>query len=117
MSNSPMVLIVKDEPSLAQVLREYLEAAGFQTAWLDNGSDVQAWVDKTPPALIVLDLMLPGKDGLTLYRELRVRHDIPVVMATARVDDMVRSRSPQAIETTPPKQLFSRAKMHLTWRC
>lgn len=90
MSDSPCILIVEDEPSLAQVLREYLEAAGYETACLSRGDEVQAWVDQSPPALIVLDLMLPGADGLSVYRELRTKHDIPVVMATARVDEIDR---------------------------
>jgi len=90
MSESQLILIVEDEPSLAQVLSEYLDAAGYRTAWLDSGDEVQAWVERSPPALIVLDLMLPGKDGLSVYRELRATHDIPVVMATARVDEIDR---------------------------
>ncbi|MGB0865289.1 MAG: response regulator [Granulosicoccaceae bacterium] len=84
------ILIVEDEPSLAQVLVEYLQAGGYRAHWLARGDEVQAWLDQHSADLVVLDLMLPGKDGLSVYRELRTRFDIPVVMATARVDEIDR---------------------------
>ncbi len=84
------ILVVEDEPSLATVLCEYLAQAGFQTHIIDNGLEVIDWVKQQQPDLLVLDLMLPHRDGLDIYRELRTFSQVPVVMATARVDEIDR---------------------------
>jgi two-component system response regulator BaeR len=85
-----LILVVEDEPKLAEIEREYLERAGFATHVLASGSEVAAWVREQRPALVVLDLMLPGKDGLDVCRELRTFSDVPIVMVTARVDEIDR---------------------------
>jgi len=84
------ILVVEDEPSLAIVLCEYLANVGFQTHIIDNGLDVIGWVKQHHPDLLILDLMLPERDGLDIYRELRTFSQVPVVMATARVDEIDR---------------------------
>lgn len=84
------ILIVEDEEKLARLLEDYLHAAGYATAWLADGIGVAAAVRSAPPALVLLDLMLPGKDGLAVCRELRGFTDVPVVMLTARVDEVDR---------------------------
>ncbi|CAM3192225.1 response regulator [Moritella viscosa] len=84
------ILMVEDEPSLAIVLCEYLAQAGFQTHIIDNGLEVIDWVKQESPDLLILDLMLPNRDGLDIYRELRTFSQVPVVMATARVDEIDR---------------------------
>jgi len=84
------ILIVEDEPSLAIVLCEYFAQSGFQTHIIDNGLEVIAWVKCHQPDLLILDLMLPQRNGLDIYRELRTFSQIPVVMATARVDELDR---------------------------
>lgn len=84
------ILIVEDEPKIAQLLRDYLQTAGFQTQWLDHGDPVIDAIQRTSPDLLLLDLMLPGKDGLTLCRELREFSDLPMVMVTARVEEIDR---------------------------
>lgn len=84
------ILVVEDEPSLAIVLCEYLAQAGFQTHIIDNGLEVINWVKQENPDLLILDLMLPNRDGLDIYRELRTFSQVPVVMATARVDEIDR---------------------------
>ncbi|QUM77412.1 response regulator [Moritella sp. 24] len=84
------ILVVEDEPSLAIVLCEYLTQAGFQTHIIDNGLEVIDWVKQNTPDLLILDLMLPHRDGLDIYRELRTFSQVPVVMATARVDEIDR---------------------------
>ncbi|NQZ51488.1 MAG: response regulator [Moritella sp.] len=84
------ILVVEDEPSLAIVLCEYLAQAGFQTHIIDNGLEVIDWVKQQQPDLLILDLMLPNRDGLDIYRELRTFSQVPVVMATARVDEIDR---------------------------
>ncbi|GAB6070138.1 two-component system response regulator BaeR [Thiomicrorhabdus hydrogeniphila] len=85
-----MILIVEDEPSLAQVLAEYLEHSGFKTHTIDDGNNVINWVKEHNPELILLDLMLPNRDGLDLFRELKTFSDVPVIMATAKIAEIDR---------------------------
>lgn len=84
------VLIVEDERRLASVLADYLRAAGFETEWIADGREVAAAVRRRAPNLVLLDLMLPGKDGLDVCRELRSFTDVPIVMVTARVEEVDR---------------------------
>ncbi|TJY62353.1 response regulator [Sinimarinibacterium sp. CAU 1509] len=84
------VLIVEDESRLATVLRDYLIGAGFEVQWLSDGLDVVATVRRDPPQLILLDLALPGRDGLDICRELRGFTDVPIIMVTARVEEIDR---------------------------
>ncbi|WP_259191144.1 two-component system response regulator BaeR [Serratia sp. BIGb0163] len=89
--NQPLqIMIVEDEPKLGQLLVDYLQAAGYATHWLTTGSEVVPAVHAHSPALILLDLMLPGSDGLTVCRELRRFTDIPVVMVTAKIEEIDR---------------------------
>jgi two-component system response regulator BaeR len=84
------VLVVEDEPKLGRLLIDYLLAAGYEAELIGDGMLVEPWVREHHPALILLDLMLPGKDGLTLCRELRAFTDIPIVIVTARVEEVDR---------------------------
>lgn len=84
------ILIVEDEPKLAEVMCEYLQQAGFLTHGIGNGLQVVPWIRENAPDLVILDLMLPGKDGLQIFRELRLFADTPVIMATAKVDEIDR---------------------------
>lgn len=90
MNEKPLLLIVEDQPKLAKLLQEYLEQADYDTHILDNGLDVLPWVRKHSPSLILLDIMLPGKDGMALCKELREFSQIPIVMVTARVEEIDR---------------------------
>jgi two-component system response regulator BaeR len=69
---------------------DYLKAAGYRVGHLTEGTRVLEWVRANQPDLILLDLMLPGKDGLTLCRELRAEGQIPIIMTTARVEEIDR---------------------------
>ena len=84
------ILIVEDEPKLATLLSDYLKQSGFQTHIIDNGLTVLDWVRHHSPALVILDLMLPGKDGINVCKELRLESDIPIIMATAKVEEIDR---------------------------
>ncbi|ANI31248.1 transcriptional regulator [Yersinia entomophaga] len=84
------VLIVEDEPKLGQLLVDYLQAAGYQTRWVTNGAEVVASVRQAPPAIILLDLMLPGSDGISICREIRRFSDVPIVMVTAKTEEIDR---------------------------
>ena len=84
------ILIVEDEEKLANILQDYLHQSGYKTKIIDNGLDVIPSVKKEPPALVLLDLMLPGKDGITVCKELRQFSNIPIVMVTARIEEVDR---------------------------
>ena len=86
----PTILLVEDEPRVAQLLNDYLHQAGFVTHHLADGSTVEAWVRQHQPDLVVLDLMLPGKDGMAICRALRVFSAVPIIMLTARVEEIDR---------------------------
>jgi two-component system response regulator BaeR len=86
----PRVLIVEDEVKLARVLAEYLAASGYATHHVDNGLDVVSQVREWRPDLVLLDVMLPGRDGLAVCRELRAFTATPIIMVTARVDEIDR---------------------------
>jgi two-component system response regulator BaeR len=84
------ILIVEDEPKLAALVADYLRAEAFGVHLIDDGLRVVPWVRENKPDLILLDLMLPGRDGLEICRELRTFTDVPVVMVTARVEEIDR---------------------------
>jgi len=86
----PTILIVEDEKKLAKVLCEYFLKINYATHWIDNGADVLVWIHAYSPDLILLDLMLPDKDGLSIFRELRRFSQIPVIMVTAKIDETDR---------------------------
>jgi two-component system response regulator BaeR len=94
MQQPQRILIVEDEQRLAALVADYLKAAGYQVDQLYTGETVLDWVRAHRPDLILLDLMLPGKDGLTLCREIRAAPGepgrIPVIMTTARVEEIDR---------------------------
>ena len=84
------ILVVEDEEKIASLLCDYLEAAGFKTSIQGNGNHVSAQIKKDRPDLILLDIMLPGKDGMELCREIRQFSSVPVIMLTARVEEIDR---------------------------
>ncbi|MDB1126331.1 response regulator [Vibrio algarum] len=88
--NHRFILVVEDEPTLANVLCEYIEHSGMRSYQINNGGEVISWVKANQPSLIVLDLMLPVRDGLDIFRELRTFSQVPVIMATAKVDEIDR---------------------------
>ncbi|WP_427184766.1 response regulator [Bordetella bronchialis] len=85
-----MILIVEDEPKLAALLTDYLRAARYETEALGDGREALAAIRRAKPELVLLDLMLPGRDGLEVCRELRTFSDVPVIMVTARVEEIDR---------------------------
>ncbi len=84
------ILVVEDEPKLAALVMDYLKAAGYQAHGLADGTAVVPFVREQAPDLVLLDVMLPGRDGLELCREIRGFSDVPVVMLTARVEEADR---------------------------
>jgi two-component system, OmpR family, response regulator BaeR len=90
MSSAAHVLIVEDEPKLAALLRDYLEASAYRCSILSEGTNVAEWVRQHAPDVVLLDLLLPGKDGLSVCRELRAFSQVPIIMVTARVEEIDR---------------------------
>jgi len=90
MSPPKRVLIVEDEPELAEVMRDYLAQAGMEAEILSEGTLAVETILDTAPDLVVLDVMLPGKDGLTICREVRAASDVPIIIETARVEEIDR---------------------------
>jgi two-component system, OmpR family, response regulator BaeR len=84
------ILVAEDEPKLAGLLADYLRASGFIPRLVDNGLDVEPAVRAAPPALVLLDLMLPGRDGFDICRDLRRFTDVPIIIITARIEEIDR---------------------------
>lgn len=82
------VLIVEDDQRLAELTREYLESNGLRVAIEGDGALAAARIIAEQPDLVILDLMLPGEDGLTICRKVREQYDGPILMLTARTDDL-----------------------------
>lgn len=90
MSAMDHILIVDDDRDIRDLLSEYLQKQGFRTSLAADGRSMRAILSRQSPNLIVLDLMLPGEDGLHLCREVRAHSDIPIIMLTARGEEVDR---------------------------
>ncbi len=88
--SAELILIVEDEKKLASLISDYLQQAGYLTHCIHHGDEVLPWLKANTPNLIFLDVMLPGKDGLTLCKEIRHTMPVPIFMVTARVDEIDR---------------------------
>jgi two-component system, OmpR family, response regulator BaeR len=87
---APLVLLVEDEPRIAQIQLTYLNQAGLRTHHLLRGDLVLDYVRSCAPDLIVLDVMLPGLDGVAVCTQLRAFSNVPIIMVTARVEESDR---------------------------
>ena len=90
MSERPHVLIVDDDREIRGLLAQYLEKHEFRTSAVADGREMRRVLDRSHVDLLVLDLMLAGEDGLSLCRELRSRSQLPIIMLTARGEDVDR---------------------------
>jgi two-component system, OmpR family, response regulator BaeR len=110
------IFIVEDEPELAELVADYVRAAGYAPTVFADGLVALAALRTATPALVVLDLMLPGLDGLALCRALRDFSDVPVVMVTARVEEIDRLLGLEAgaddyvCKPFSPRELVARIK-------
>ncbi len=84
------ILVVDDEPIVREVVVSYLEREGHRTLEASDGDTARELIEREKPALVVLDVMLPGTDGLELCRWVRARSDLPVILVTARGDEVDR---------------------------
>ncbi len=114
-ADGPRVLVVDDDPTVAEVVLGYLRRAGMQARHAADGPAALAAAEAEPPDLVVLDLMLPGLDGLEVCRRLRIRRpDLPVVMLTAlgqesdRVAGLERGADDYVTKPFSPRELVLR---------
>lgn len=85
------ILIVEDEAKIASLLRDYLEKiGGYQTHWVARGDEALEAFETVSPELVLLDLMLPGMDGLEVCKAIRAKSQVPVIMVTALVEEIDR---------------------------
>ena len=85
-----IVLLVDDDEKLLKLVKEYLEGYGFQVLTLTDGSAIMKAISAKSPDIVILDIMLPGRDGLAVLKEVRTEHAVPVIMLTAKGDDADR---------------------------
>ena len=118
---APRVLIVDDDPLIHELLQSYLAGEGYEVACASTAEQAEASLAEAeqggPPFdLVLLDIRLPGKDGLTLTRELRVRSEVGIILITGRNDDIDRilglecGADDYVIKPPNPRELVSRAK-------
>jgi two-component system catabolic regulation response regulator CreB len=86
----PTILVVEDEPAIADTIQYALESEGFQCLRLEGGAGVVEVLDRQPVALVVLDIGLPDMSGVEVCRRIRERHDVPVIFLTARSGEVDR---------------------------
>ncbi len=84
------ILIVEDEVKIAELLRDYCEQAGYSTVMVHDGSEALAWIDTHRARIVLLDLMLPGTDGFSICRHIQKTSETPVIMISARVEEIDR---------------------------
>jgi DNA-binding response OmpR family regulator len=114
--NEPTILVVDDEPSISEVVSIYLRRAGFQVTVARDGQEALDALEKGPPDLVVLDLMLPKVDGLEITRRLRAAGDTPIIMLTARREEADRiaglemGADDYVVKPFSPQELVSRVK-------
>src|SRR5690606_1284095 len=84
------ILIVEDEVKLASLLKDYLIQSGFEVDMLHDGSQVEEWLSSHKTSLVLLDLMLPGKSGVDICKDIRKTSQLPVIMITAKADEIDR---------------------------
>jgi DNA-binding response OmpR family regulator len=115
-TNEATVLVVDDERNVSQLARMYLVADGFRVETASNGQEALQRVHASRPDLVVLDLMMPGMDGWEVCRKLRAEGDIPIILLTARADDVDKivglELGADDYMTKPfnPRELVARAK-------
>lgn len=111
-----LVLIVEDEPSIAEVVGLYLQRSGYRVKFARDGNEAKKLIDAHVPDLIILDIMLPGPDGFEITRWLRDQSDVPIIMLTARREEIDRiaglemGADDYVLKPFSPQELVSRVR-------
>lgn len=114
--NPKSILVVEDEPSIAEVVSLYLKRAGYHVQIASDGKQAMNIFERQMPDFVILDLMLPGIDGLSLTRWLRDRSNIPIIMLTARREEIDRiaglemGADDYVVKPFSPQELVSRVR-------
>jgi two-component system, OmpR family, alkaline phosphatase synthesis response regulator PhoP len=114
--NVRTILVVEDEMNIARLVRDYLEHAGFEVIVTGDGDSALASARGSKPDLMVLDLGLPGRDGLDVAREIRRTSNVPIIMLTARGDEADRvaglelGADDYVVKPFSPKELVARVR-------
>jgi len=114
-----MVFVVEDEVQIARILGDYLLKAGFEVEIFGDGQSALDRFSECPPDLILLDLMLPEVDGLTVCREIRKVSEVPIIMITAKVEEVDRllglelGADDYICKPFSPREVVARAKANL----
>ena len=119
MSAARQVLVIEDDAKIAQLLLDYLAAENIAARWVNDGALAVENISNNPPALIILDLMLPGLDGISVCRAVRAFSDVPIIMLTARVDEVDRligldtGADDYVCKPFSPREVMARVKAQL----
>ncbi|MGI6117271.1 MAG: winged helix-turn-helix domain-containing protein [Bilifractor sp.] len=119
MARKDRILIVEDDADISMIEETYLQSAGYDTDVLTDGADILVYLDEHPCDLVLLDLMLPGKNGYEICEEIRKKYDLPILMVTARNEsvDKVRGFNSGADDYIPkpfdPMELTARVRANL----
>lgn len=114
------VLIIEDDKGIAELERDYLEANGFEVQMAFTGLSGKKAALSSPVDLILLDIMLPGEDGFQVCREIRAEKDIPILMVSARQEDIDKIRGlglgadDYIVKPFSPTELVARVKSHIS---
>ena len=113
------ILIVEDDPNISELVQMYLEKEGYETETAERGDDALNLFKKNPPQIVLLDLMLPGMDGFEVCKKIREEKNIPILMVSAKKDDIDKIRGlglgADDYMTKPfsPSELVARVKAHM----
>lgn len=119
MTPSAHILIVEDDPKISALLADYCIAAGYQCTMVEDGNDAVAKVRGSPVDLLLLDLMLPGMGGIDVCKAVRTFSQIPIIMLTARVDEVDRligldtGADDYVCKPFSPREVMARVKAQL----
>ena len=117
------ILIVEDEPKISHLLRDYLQQAGYETRESLNYDQIRSWVEQEEINLILLDLMLPEMSGLEICQQLRTISNVPILMITARVEEIDRLKGLDSgaddyiCKPFSPREVVARVKAVLRRTC
>lgn len=118
-NSSTEILIIEDEPDLASLIADYVHASGYQSLVIANGQSALEQILLRVPDLIVLDLMLPGLDGISLCKAVRAFSQVPIIMVTAKVEEIDRllgleiGADDYLCKPFSPRELMARIKVIL----
>lgn len=114
------ILLVEDDERLSTLIQAFLRSEGFEVSHCDRGDTVLAHIQQQPSDLIILDFMLPGMDGITLCQQLRSHYNGPILMITARDDDLTEATALNLgiddFMTKPVRPHILLARMNALWR-